>query len=145
MIWGSPLADYLPIELPIDLKADGSDMAALYWRHRTVVADFFIPQDSFSHLRIRFGDALIMRVVDEMAISTEERSTKGLVKDHLAYRVEDSHFWETQSETFRFVHKNADHYRFVSAGMCLDVISHTAPLIVVVPADSGPANVPGSR
>ena len=139
------MADYLPIELPIELKADASDMVALFWRHRSVVADFFIPQDTFSHLRIRFADALIARVVDEMAVSTEERSNKGLVKEHLAYRVEDAHFWKTQSETFRFVHKNADHYRFVSAGTCLDVISHAAPVIVLVPADSGPAIVPGGR
>ena len=116
-------------------------MVALYWRHSTVVADFLVPQDAFSCLRVRFDRALAVRAIDELAISSEERGCTGFAKDHCAYRVVDAHFWRSQSETFKFVHKQAQHYRFITANTCLDVISSAAPLIAVVPADAGPANI----
>jgi hypothetical protein len=133
---------YVPIQLKIEIEASASCMVALYWRHRSVVADFAIPNDAFSHLRVSFDKADIIRVLDEMPLMTEEGGpTDGFVRDHLAYRVEETHFWNTQSETFKFTHREAKHYRFITGFCCLDVIASSPPLLSVVPADVGPGRI----
>ena len=117
-------------------------MAALHWRSGTLVADFEIPQDKFSLLRVRFDKAYIVRVLDEMPLSTEEDSpNQGSVREHFAYRVEGARFWNAQSETFKFTHKDAQHYRFVTGGNCLDVIAGAAPVIEPVPTNAGPSMI----
>ena len=134
---------YFPIEMKTEIKASASDMVTLYWRYGALVADFIIPQDNFSHLRVRFDRADIIRTLDEMPLSTEEHysTNEGLVRDHLAYRVEDSLFWKTQSESFKFTHRDVRHYRFITGNTCLDVIASVPPLITVVPADIGPGRI----
>jgi hypothetical protein len=138
---------YFPIEMNIEIKASASDMVALYSRHGAVVADFAIPHDTFSYLRVRFDHANIIRTLDEMPLSTEEHydTNEGLVRDHLAYRVEDSLFWKTQSESFKFTHADVRHYRFITGWTCLDVIAGGPPLITIVPADVGPGHISNSH
>ena len=133
---------YIPIQLKIEIKASASYMVALYWRHRSVVADFAIPDDAFNHLRVSLDKADIIRVLDEMPLSTEEDTRNdGFDRDHLAYRMEEARFWNTQSETFKFTHRDAKHYRFVTGMTCLDVIASSPPLSSVVPADVGPGRI----
>jgi len=130
---------YFPIQTKVQIKASSSGMVALYWRSRGVIADFVVPQDKFSRLRVRFDNTYIVRVLDEMPLSTEEESpTEGLVREHFAYRVEGARFWNTQSETFKFTHKDAQHYRFVTGNTCLDVIASAAPVIEAVAVDAKP-------
>jgi hypothetical protein len=133
---------YFPIQLNVKVQASASDMVALHWRSSSVIADFVIPQDKFSFLRVRFDKAYIVRVLDEMPLSTEEGgSDYGSLRDHLAYRVEEARFWNTQSETFKFTHKDAQHYRFVTGNTCLDVIAGAAPVIRPIPAGTGPSEI----
>jgi len=96
-----------------------------------VGADFVIPGDDQQALRVQFGKTEIVRILDEMPLSTEGEDTKstGLVSEHFAYRIEDSLFWKSQSEAFKAAVKNLRHYRFVTGWTCLDVISEQEPNI----------------
>jgi hypothetical protein len=85
-------------------------------------------------LRVYFEYALIFRLLDEFPLSTEEEfgPSDGLVKHGFAYRVEDALFWKAQSATFLELRKEARHYRFITSGSCLDVISEAPPVFSVV-------------
>jgi len=87
-----------------------------------------------SLIRVAFDKVHIIRILDEMPLSTEaETKNEGLVPNHLAYRVEGSMFRETQSEAFKKTKgKWAQHYRFVTGWTCLDVISDSPPAMSVV-------------
>lgn len=124
---------YYAIAQPLEIKTSLSDLIALTWKDRGVAADFAIPGDEERMLRVRFGKTDIVRILDEMPISTENEDTpsEGLVPEHLAYLVEDSLFWRSQSEAFRLTSKAAHHYRFITGWTCLDVISDEKPIIAV--------------
>jgi hypothetical protein len=105
---------------------------------RSIVADFTIPRDKSHLFRVRFKRVEVVRLVDEMPLSTEaETSNEGLRADHLAYSVENSSFWLAQSEALRLSVPSLKHYRFITGWMCLDVISNTAPSFAVIPRLEG--------
>lgn len=56
-----------------------------------------------------------------------------LVRYHFAYRVENSHFWNSQSGFYRDLRPDAVHYRFVTGNACLDVITTDVPSFDFVP------------
>lgn len=105
------------------------------WRHNLLIADFVIHEENH-WLRVQFGDVEIFRVLDEMPLSTEEdwESGAGWIEGHCAYRVEDAHFWLSQSEAFRLSFAACHHYQFLTSDMCLDVIASNAPKFLLVPA-----------
>lgn len=107
-------------------------MSSLTWRGRALVADFDIPQRD-RVLRVEFERVHIVRVLDEMPLSTENEPSpsEGLISNHFAYRVEDALFWLSQSPAFRDTAPNAKHYRFITGWTCLDVIADTPPLLTV--------------
>ena len=80
-------------------------------------------------LQIFFPNQCIVRVLDEMAISTETEFERceGLVADHFAYRVEGDPFVDGQSEMWRIVREPFEHYRFHTDDSCLNVISANPP------------------
>ena len=90
---------YSPIEIPVPLAASGSDLVAFRWDTGGVVADFLLPDDDERAIRMTFNKPCIIRILDEMPLSTENDSrSEGLVPDHFAYRVEGSAFVDAQSE-----------------------------------------------
>jgi hypothetical protein len=125
---------YHAIEQPLAIKASHSDLIALAWEDRAIVADFIIPGDGQQALRVHFDKSHIVRVLDEMPLSTENEDTQseGLVSDHFAYMVEGSQFWKSQSDAFKAVFNKARHYRFVTGWTCLDVISDAEPTMSVI-------------
>jgi hypothetical protein len=127
---------YSPLQIGVDIQASGSDMIVLRWKKDGIIADFIIPRDKFNILRVQFNRVHVVRILDEMPLSTEFEQTpnEGLVRDHFAYRVEGAQFWQAQSEALKAVHQSAQHYRFVTGYTCLDVIASISPAIVVVPA-----------
>ena len=127
---------YHAIEQPLEIKSSLSDLIALAWEDRGIVADFSIPGDEKQALRVYFDKTHIVRILDEMPLSTESEGTKseGLVSEHFAYIVEDSLFWKSQSEAFKIVFNKARHYCFITGCTCLDVISDAAPTIGVTTA-----------
>ena len=95
---------YSPIEIPVPLAASGSDLVAFRWDTGGVVADFLLPDDDERAIRMTFNKPCIIRILDEMPLSTENDSrSEGLVPDHFAYRVEGSAFVDAQSEAWMLV------------------------------------------
>jgi len=125
------LPKYQAIKQPLKIKSSLSDLITLAWEDRGIVADFIIPGDGEQVLRVHFDKTHIVRILDEMPLSTESEDTKpeGLVSDHFAYVVEDSLFSKSQSEAFKILFNKARHYRFITGWTCLDVISDGEPII----------------
>lgn len=125
---------YFPIDIRIPLKASQSDLAAFKWRAQGVTADFILPGDKDRLLRVAFDCQCIVRLVDEMPLSTEDdrSSNVGLVAEHFAYRVEGAAFSETQSEPWKIVNAPVSHYRFITGWACMDVLCHAEPHFEVI-------------
>jgi hypothetical protein len=106
------MVKYRAIEQPLKIKSSLSDLIALAWRDRGIIADFVIPSDDEHALRVRFDKTHIVRILDEMPLSTESEDAKseGLASDQFAYFVEQSLFWKSQSEAFKMVCDEARHY-----------------------------------
>jgi hypothetical protein len=108
-------------------------MITLRWAKPRLVAEFRVPSDEARVVRVEFSEALIFRALDEMALSTEEPApSEGLVSEHLAYKVRDAAFFLSQSEAFRAMNLNVEHYRFITGWTCLDVIAVKAPSVALV-------------
>ncbi|WP_249124968.1 hypothetical protein [Bradyrhizobium manausense] len=124
---------YHAIEQPLAIKTSLSDLIALTWEALGIRADFAVPEDELRAITVRFDRTHVVRILDEMALSTEAEDTpsEGLLAEHFAYLVEDSSFWKSQSEALKLVHSNARHYRFVTGWTCLDVVSDEEPVITV--------------
>jgi hypothetical protein len=107
-------------------------MKSLLWRDGGVVADFAIPQ-SYDVLRVRFDQVHVIRVLDEMPLSTEGETSpnEGLIPGHFAYLAEDTLFWNSQSAALYATSPNAKHYRFITGWACLDVIADSPPMMTV--------------
>lgn len=125
---------YSPIEIPISLTASRSDLIEFRWDTRGVVADFLIPEDRERAIRVTFNKECIIRILDEMPLSTERDSgpSQGLIRDHFAYRVEGSTFVDAQSEAWKMVNSPVSHYRFVTGSACVDVLSSARPLFALI-------------
>ncbi|MBB2823380.1 UNVERIFIED_ORG: hypothetical protein GGD59_006690 [Rhizobium esperanzae] len=85
-------------------------------------------------LKIHFSDADVVRVLDELLLSTEEYGIErvGMKPYHFAYRVENSRFFLSQSEFYRDQYREALHYRFITGGACLDVLTKSDPDFALV-------------
>jgi len=120
-------------------------MLDFHWGVRAVRATFLIPGRPTEALEVSFEDQCIVRLVDEMPLSTEadESPSEGLIPNHFAYRVEGALFFRMQSEAFKENAKvgsgSCEHYRFITGWTCLDVVTGAQPRFTVVarPADSG--------
>ncbi len=120
---------YKPIEPGIRIKASASDLLAFKWETNGIVADFIVPDDNTRALRVSFDRPCIVRLLDEMPLSTEEDDTpvEGLVSDHFAYRLEGARFARMQSETWKEISGPVTHYQFVTGWGCMDVVSGGQP------------------
>ena len=116
------------------MKASLSDLVNLVLKARGLMADFVIPHDDRRVLRIQFERVDIIRILDEMPLSTEAEDTpnEGLLADHFAYLVDGALFWNQQSEAFKAVVTTARHFRFITGHTCLDVIAAGEPKLSVV-------------
>jgi hypothetical protein len=126
---------YIAIELSHPIKAVASDLIQLRWKKYALAADFIIPDDSSIALRVEFDRVDVIRLLDEMPISTEHEETpnEGLIANHFAYVVQGASFWNQQSEAFKANLTTATHYRFITGWTCLDVITTREPRFAVVP------------
>ncbi|WP_020180880.1 hypothetical protein [Methylopila sp. M107] len=125
---------YEPIDAAVAIETSSSDLAAIKWDTYGIVAEFIIPHDAERLLRVTFDKPCIVRIVDEMALSTEDdfEPTQGLVSRHLAYRVRGAQFESTQSSDWNYVNAPAAHYRFITGWACLDVLSAASPSFAIV-------------
>jgi hypothetical protein len=77
---------YTPIQVNPAIEAGQSDLIHLRWERYALAADFIIPGDESGALRVQFDRVDIIRLLDEMPISTEneETSNEGLIPNHFA-------------------------------------------------------------
>ncbi|MCM2477599.1 hypothetical protein HGO38_29560 [Rhizobium sp. CG5] len=80
-------------------------------------------------LKVHFRNADIVRILDELLLSTEEY---GIKPYHFAYRVDNSRFFLSQSEFYKDLKREAVHYRFITGGACLDVLTTCEPIFALV-------------
>jgi hypothetical protein len=111
-----------------------SDLVGFRWDNVGITADFLLPDDAERIIRVTFNKPCIIRILDEMPLSTEKHNgpSQGLVPDHLAYRVEGSAFNDAQSEAWKVVNAPVTHYRFVTGWACMDVLSSGRPSLTVI-------------
>jgi hypothetical protein len=127
---------YTPIDITPRIRSSLSDVIEFRWiEPPKITADFIIPDDPTHALRVCFEKVEIVRILDEMPLSTEpeETANEGLVPDHLAYSVADATFWLTQSDALKTARPLLRHYRFITGWTCIDVISETSPTFLVAP------------
>lgn len=123
---------YFPIDATVPLAASLSDLIAFQWAANSITADFLLPHEGQA-LRVMFDGPCVVRLLDEMPLSTEEDGPLvGLVPEHFAYRIEGAAFASAQSATWKEVHSPVSHYRFVTGWACMDVLSPAHPLFSVV-------------
>jgi hypothetical protein len=120
---------YEPIDTGLSFKVSLSDLVAFSWATNGICADFAVPGDDQHLLRVKFDRSCIVRILDEMAISTESDDTEseGLIPEHFAYRIQEAAFFRMQSEAWKLSMKGPAHYRFITGWACLDVLSSAFP------------------
>jgi hypothetical protein len=134
---------YVPIDVTPNFKSSLSDLLDLQWSKEAISANFLIPDDENHVIRVHFEKALIVRILDEMPLSTESDVTpnEGLKAEHFAYMVENALFWSSQSDALKAVFPKARHYRFITGWTCLDVIANFEPDFAVVACPRPPRSV----
>ncbi|MBL8569854.1 MAG: hypothetical protein JNK84_12335 [Phreatobacter sp.] len=125
---------YQPFDVGVPIQASDSDLVGFQWETRGIRADFIIPHDEFHLLRISFDRQCIVRILDEMPLSTEDDVTpnEGLVSEHFAYRMEGALFARVQSELFKAGLGEKTHYRFITGWACLDVLTSASPSFSII-------------
>jgi len=128
------LPKMIPIAVVSNIVASRSDMLDFRWESGAIKATFVIPDNVDQVLQVSFSSQCIVRILDEMPLSTEmdDSADEGLVPEHFAYRVEDALFFRTQSEAWKFCIRTPVHYRFVTGRTCLDVVTSGEPSFSVV-------------
>ena len=121
------LCPALPIEVTPGIIASHSNLLQLQWANRGLAVYFAVPADNQAALRVQFQRVEIIRIIEEMPISTEyeETSNEGIVADHFAYEVQGASFWNQQSEAFKVVYKEAKHYRSSQAFIASTLLHST--------------------
>jgi hypothetical protein len=107
---------------------------AFEWSTNGITADFILPDDDARLLRVSFDRQCIVRILDEMPLSTEENDTpnEGLVSEHFAYSLEGAAFARLQSSAWKEVSAPVTHYQFVTGWACMDVLTAATPAFAVV-------------
>lgn len=125
---------YEPLDVGIALTASQSDLLNFRWETNAIVADFVIPESPSRMLRVAFDGQCIVRLLDEMPLSTEDdpATRHGMIPENFAYRVEGAPFAQQQSPAWLEVMAPVTHYQFVTGWTCMDVLSGAAPRFSVV-------------
>jgi hypothetical protein len=124
---------YFPIDAGVSFDCSLSDIVAISWTEQNLSADFVLPGTEGRTLRIRFTKETIVRLLGELALSSDnDTKNEGTVPLHFAYRVEGSAFEKAQSGAWKMVHEPVHHYRFVTGGGCMDVLSQAEPSFEIV-------------
>jgi hypothetical protein len=129
---------YYPLDIGVALRASRSDLIDLRWSAGDITADFELPDRQDQALRVFFDCPCIVRLLDEMPLSTETDNSLdiGRVPEHFAYRVEGANFEAAQSETWKEAIGPLTHYQFVTGMTCMDVLAKVAPVFTLIPFQS---------
>lgn len=124
---------YVPINSGAPWRqADDAELLSFDWINRVAK---FATVDGKHRLEISFPNpSIIIRILDDFALSTENAPAKheGLIAHHFAYRVKGDPFLSLQSEAWRDHMGDVQHYRFMTADGCLDVIASGEPCFTLI-------------
>ena len=128
---------YVPVDIEIELVASRSNLVGFTWVASGICADFVLPDDPLHLLRVAFDKQCIVRLLDEMPLSTEldDGPNEGLRPEHFAYKVEGAVFARSQSEAWKLSFGAPLHWRFMTGWTCMDVLSSGLPTFSRVIAD----------
>jgi hypothetical protein len=123
---------FYPIDAGITFDCAKSELLSFNWRETT--ADFLVPDNIKQLLRVSFQSDAIVRILDEFPLSTESdpATWQGHVPHHFAYRVEGAAFESQQSSTWLEVAGPVNHFQFLTANGCLDVLTSSTPQFSIV-------------
>ena len=129
----SRMIRFYPIDIEIPFDCARSELVSFQWQDMS--ADFRIPDDDERLLLVSFDTDAIIRILDEMPLSTESdpATWEGLVPHNFAYRIEGASFPGQQSSAWREVAGPVKHFRFVTGNGCLDVLTSGDPRISFPP------------
>ncbi len=127
------MPSYEPIDIGVALQSSRSDLVAFKWATNGITADFILPDDDAHLLRVSFDKQCIVRLLDEMPLSTEEDNseTEGIVPEQFAYRIEGAAFAHSQSSAWKIAEGRVTHYLFVTGWACMDVLTAGLPTFTV--------------
>jgi hypothetical protein len=121
---------YEALEFDLGVPATAADITRVQMSYRphsgaNELTAYISGREQHNHLRVFFPHVDIFRVIDEMHLPLEEHEglQEGHISNHFAYKIEGSPFWKAQREVFQAALPGSVHYRFVTGGSCLDVIS----------------------
>jgi hypothetical protein len=129
------MPSYEPINIAGDVDCLTVDLLSFSWEDG--VATFGL--SGGRTLRVLFPGQVIVRMLDELALSTEDRPSdrRGLIAHHFAYRVSGDPFADIQSKVWLNEGLGpCRHYRFITGGGCLDVLAHIEPEWQVQPSNA---------
>ncbi|MFK4768987.1 hypothetical protein [Rhizobium sp. ZW T2_16] len=128
---------YIPIDFDINAPATAAEIDRLVMEHdRMTNADkltvFFSIAGRRDLVKLVFPHVVLFRVIEELHLPLEESDIPrvGAIANHFAYKIQGSPFWAAQREVFETALPGSEHYRFVTGGQCLDVVSRDQPQIV---------------
>ncbi len=134
------MPQYTPLEdVRVTLDAEPIDVLKVEPGLNSLRADFILRNDSERALRVTFDCGTIVRLLDDMPLSTESHSSEneGIVPYHFAYKVVGHSFLVSQSSVWRDVCGPITHYQFLTGDGCMDVLSSEQPQFSLVPIDKG--------
>lgn len=116
---------YKPIGPHFDWDSDFVELKSYDWLSDT--ATFAVEKMDFDTVSVRFPAGGSVRIVDELALSTESHDTAGIIPHHFAYVVEGDRFFSEHSSAWLASEKPIAQFRFLTGHECLDVISNSEP------------------
>ena len=127
---------YTPIEVKLPIRQGSCDLVDVSWTQAGLAALFSISKLNDPEpkaVRVSFGRIVVMRIVDEMTYSLEERGKDvGIKREGFAYEVADSLFRKTLTDAPNTVFKNPKQYTFMSQNSCLEVIASKPPVFELI-------------
>jgi hypothetical protein len=122
---------FTPLTMKLPIMPHGCTLVDASWQRKGLTALFsFSGKDTPEPqaVRVIFKYVIVMRIVDEMTYSVEERGKDIFIaREGFAYEVADSPFLQTLTEAPTIVYKNPKQYTFFGQNDCMDVISSEPP------------------
>jgi hypothetical protein len=125
----------VPVYKPFDLGMDESyldlDLLTVSWAPWGACLEF-CSVSAKTVLSIAFEGMVVVRLLDEYHISTEDDPTQrhGIIGNQFSYTVVGHPLMQLQSSALR---EDGAHYLFLTFNGCADVFSETPPIIAVRP------------